>query len=282
MADGSSPETVREFIRPFNEQDLDAFAAVLRPEVELHSGRGLHRGVPEAQEWATKKPGGVQQRVIPDALLIPPGAGTARGRPSRSRAVGSGRRAGVRPARRRWSGSSPSAADWGADGVPTTAEAKSKKSGTREHGMVDVNAEKAVYRANVVGSMLRPQALVEAREKLRHGSLADTCWSLPPSPARRWRHDSKIGRQKISGEGSGTVYDDQDGIVMQVVDARYGELLGARIVGGRPCDMIADLVAAIASEGGAPEVTQIVHAHPTVSQAVLDAACAVDGWAIHV
>jgi len=71
MADGSPPETVREFIRSFNEQDLEAFAAVLHPEVELHSGRGLRRGVAEAREWATKKPGGVQQTVILDALLMP-------------------------------------------------------------------------------------------------------------------------------------------------------------------------------------------------------------------
>ncbi|MGH2938315.1 MAG: nuclear transport factor 2 family protein [Solirubrobacterales bacterium] len=71
MADGSPPETVREFIRSFNEQDLDAFAAVLHPEVELHSGRGPRRGVAEAREWATKKPGGAQQTVILDGLLIP-------------------------------------------------------------------------------------------------------------------------------------------------------------------------------------------------------------------
>lgn len=71
MAEGSPPETVREFIRSFNEQDLDAFAAVLHPEVEMHSGRGLRRGVAEAREWARRKPGGVQQTVILDTLLMP-------------------------------------------------------------------------------------------------------------------------------------------------------------------------------------------------------------------
>ncbi len=94
-------------------------------------------------------------------------------------------------------------------------------------------------------------------------------------------HEVKVGKQKISAEGAGTVYDDKLGLVKLVVDARYGELLGAHIVGNRACDMIAELVATMALEGGYQELARIVHPHPTVSEAVLDAARAVDGWAIH-
>ncbi|MBS1862345.1 MAG: dihydrolipoyl dehydrogenase [Actinobacteria bacterium] len=94
-------------------------------------------------------------------------------------------------------------------------------------------------------------------------------------------HDVKVGKQKIAGEGAGTVYDDKEGLVKLVVDAKYGELLGAHIVGNRACDMIAELVATMALEGGYQELARIVHPHPTVSEAVLDAARAVDGWAIH-
>ncbi|HVW46850.1 MAG TPA: nuclear transport factor 2 family protein [Solirubrobacterales bacterium] len=71
MAEESLPEVVREFIRSFNEQDLDDFVAVLHREVELHSGRGLRRGVAEARRWATKKPGGVQQTVVLERVLMP-------------------------------------------------------------------------------------------------------------------------------------------------------------------------------------------------------------------
>jgi ketosteroid isomerase-like protein len=56
-------DPVREFIRAFNERDLDGFAAVLDPEVELHSGRGLRKGVQAARVWATRAPGGVQQEI---------------------------------------------------------------------------------------------------------------------------------------------------------------------------------------------------------------------------
>jgi limonene-1,2-epoxide hydrolase len=56
-------DPVREFIRAFNERDLDAFAAVLDPEVEVHSMRGLRKGVEAARQWATRPPGGVQQTI---------------------------------------------------------------------------------------------------------------------------------------------------------------------------------------------------------------------------
>jgi limonene-1,2-epoxide hydrolase len=56
-------DPVREFIRAFNERDLDAFVAVLDPEVELHAMRGLRKGGEAARVWATRAPGGVQQTI---------------------------------------------------------------------------------------------------------------------------------------------------------------------------------------------------------------------------
>jgi dihydrolipoyl dehydrogenase len=104
---------------------------------------------------------------------------------------------------------------------------------------------------------------------------------LTEAAAKEAGHEVKVGKQKIAGEGAGAVYDDREGLVKLVVDARYGEVLGAHIVGNRACDMIAELVATMALEGGYQELARIVHPHPTVSEAILDAARAVDGWAIH-
>jgi limonene-1,2-epoxide hydrolase len=56
-------DPVREFIRAFNERDLDAFVEILDPEVELHSGRGRRKGPEAARLWATREPGGVQQTI---------------------------------------------------------------------------------------------------------------------------------------------------------------------------------------------------------------------------
>jgi hypothetical protein len=56
-------DPVREFIRAFNERDIDAFVAVLDPEVEMHSMKGLLKGTEAARQWATRKRGGVQQTI---------------------------------------------------------------------------------------------------------------------------------------------------------------------------------------------------------------------------
>ncbi len=57
------PDPVREFIRAFDERDVDGFVAVLDPEIELHSQKGLRKGVEAARQWATRAPGGVQQEI---------------------------------------------------------------------------------------------------------------------------------------------------------------------------------------------------------------------------
>ena len=63
-----SYDPVREFIRAFNERDLDSFVEILDPEVELHSMKGLRKGKEAARLWATRPPGGVQQTIELDEL----------------------------------------------------------------------------------------------------------------------------------------------------------------------------------------------------------------------
>jgi limonene-1,2-epoxide hydrolase len=73
-------DPVREFIRAFNERDLDGFVEVLDPGVELHSARGLRKGVEAARLWATREPGGVQQTIELERLYeegLEGGGGTA-------------------------------------------------------------------------------------------------------------------------------------------------------------------------------------------------------------
>lgn len=104
---------------------------------------------------------------------------------------------------------------------------------------------------------------------------------LTEKDAKDAGHDVKVGKFKLGGAGASAVYDDRDGMCKIVADAKYGEILGAHIVGNIACDMISELVNVMALEGGYQELAQIIHPHPTMSEAVLDAARAVDGWAIH-
>ena len=103
----------------------------------------------------------------------------------------------------------------------------------------------------------------------------------PRPQAKEAGREVKVGRFKLGGVGAAAVYDDREGLVKIVADSEYGEILGAHIVGNRACDMISELVDTMALEGGYQELARIVHPHPTISEAVLDAARAVDGWAIH-
>jgi dihydrolipoamide dehydrogenase len=91
----------------------------------------------------------------------------------------------------------------------------------------------------------------------------------------------KVGKFQLGGVGAGTVYDDRAGFVKIIGDPRYGEIVGAHIVGNVACDMISELVNARELEGGYQDIQRIIHPHPTISEAVPEAARAVDGWAIH-
>lgn len=104
---------------------------------------------------------------------------------------------------------------------------------------------------------------------------------LTEAQAKEAGHEIKTGKFKLGGVGAGAVYDDRDGLVKLVVDSKYGEILGAHIVGNRACDMIAELVAVKDLEGGYQELARIIHPHPTISEAIPEAARAVDGWATH-
>ncbi|MFN8112048.1 MAG: dihydrolipoyl dehydrogenase [Solirubrobacterales bacterium] len=104
---------------------------------------------------------------------------------------------------------------------------------------------------------------------------------LTEAEAKEAGHDVKTAKFKLGGVGAGSVYDDRDGMVKLVVDSKYGEILGAHIVGNRACDMIAELVAVRDLEGGYQELQRIIHPHPTISEAIPEAARAIDKWAIH-
>ncbi len=104
---------------------------------------------------------------------------------------------------------------------------------------------------------------------------------MTEAQAKEAGHKVKVGKFKLGGVGAAQVYEDRDGMVKIVADAEYGEILGAHIVGNTACNMIIELVATQALEGGYQELARVIHPHPTISEAVMEAARAVDGWATH-
>jgi dihydrolipoamide dehydrogenase len=106
-------------------------------------------------------------------------------------------------------------------------------------------------------------------------------FGLTEAQAKEAGHDVVVGRVPYGAVGAGTVYGDRTGLIKIVGDKRYGELLGGHIVGAKATELIQELVNARALEGGYPEVARMVHGHPTLSEGVMEAARAADGWLIH-
>ncbi len=106
-------------------------------------------------------------------------------------------------------------------------------------------------------------------------------FGLTEIQANEQGYDVVVGKLQYGAVGAGTVYGDRTGLVKIVGEKQYGELLGGHIVGTKATELIQELVNVRALEGGYPEVARIIHGHPTLSEAVMEAARAADGWLIH-
>lgn len=95
-------------------------------------------------------------------------------------------------------------------------------------------------------------------------------------------HKVKVGRFPFRANGKSIAVGETEGMVKLVFDEQYGELLGAHIIGVEATDMIAELGLARALETTYTEVLKTVHAHPTLSEAIMEAAGDALGEAIHI
>ena len=91
----------------------------------------------------------------------------------------------------------------------------------------------------------------------------------------------KVGRFSFQASGKAMAVGDTVGFVKLIFDEKYGELLGAHIVGSEATEMIAELGMAKALEGTWDDLSMTVHAHPTLSEAIMEAAMDAQGHSIH-
>src|SRR5262249_42485872 len=106
-------------------------------------------------------------------------------------------------------------------------------------------------------------------------------FGLTEEQAKEQGYDVVVGKVPYGAVGGGTVYGDRTGLVKLNGESEDGGLLGGHIVGSRATELIQELVNVRALEGGFPEVGRIIHGHPTLSEAVMEAGRAADGWLIH-
>ena len=106
-------------------------------------------------------------------------------------------------------------------------------------------------------------------------------FGLTEQQARAQGYDVAVGKVQYGAVGAGTVYGDRQGLVKIIGETQFGELLGGHIIGAKATDLIQELVNTKILEGGYPEIARTIHGHPTMSEALMEAARAADGWLIH-
>ncbi len=100
--------------------------------------------------------------------------------------------------------------------------------------------------------------------------------------AKEAGYDIKVGKFPFSASGKASAAGAKDGFVKVIFDAKYGEFLGAHMIGANVTEMIAEVVAARKLETTGHEMIKTVHPHPTMSEAVMEACAAAYGEVIHL
>ncbi len=100
--------------------------------------------------------------------------------------------------------------------------------------------------------------------------------------AKEAGYEVKVGKFPFTASGKASAAGAKEGFVKLVFDAKYGELLGAHMIGANVTEMIAELVVAKKLETTGEEIIKSVHPHPTMSEAVMEAAAAAYGEVIHI
>ena len=95
-------------------------------------------------------------------------------------------------------------------------------------------------------------------------------------------YEIKIGKFPYSASGKAKAAGNSDGFVKLIFDAKYGELLGAHLIGLNVTEMIAELVVSKTLETTGHELIKSIHPHPTMSEAIMEAAAAAYGEVIHL
>ncbi len=105
---------------------------------------------------------------------------------------------------------------------------------------------------------------------------------LTEKQAKEKGYELKVGKFPFSASGKATANGDTDGFIKVIFDAKYGEWLGCHMVGDGVTDMIAEAVVARNLETTGHEIIKSIHPHPTLSEAIMEAAAAAYGEVIHI
>ena len=177
-----------------------------------------------------------------------------------------------------------------------------------ERGLIKVDE---FYKTNVpgiyaIGDVLNTQALAHVAtaeaitcvekmaghspEPINYNNIPGCTYCVPEiasvgmteAEAKEAGIEIKVGKFPFSASGKASASGAKEGFVKVIFDAKYGEFLGAHMIGSNVTEMIAEVVAARKLETTGHEIIKTIHPHPTMSEAVMEAAAAAYGEVIHL
>jgi dihydrolipoamide dehydrogenase len=127
-------------------------------------------------------------------------------------------------------------------------------------------------------------------EPLDYGNIPGCTYASPEvasvgmteKAAKEAGYELKVGKFPFSASGKASAAGHKDGFVKLIFDAKYGELLGGHLIGANVTEMVAELVAVRKLETTGHELIKTVHPHPTMSEAIMEAAAAAYDEVIHM
>jgi dihydrolipoamide dehydrogenase len=130
----------------------------------------------------------------------------------------------------------------------------------------------------------------QSPEPIDYGNIPGCTYCFPEvasvgmteAQAKDAGHDIKVGKFPFSASGKASASGHKDGFVKLIFDAKYGELLGGHMIGANVTEMVAELVALRKLETTGHELIKTIHPHPTLSEAIMEAAAAAYDEVIHL
>ena len=176
----------------------------------------------------------------------------------------------------------------------------------RGHVVVDEFYKTTVDGVYAIGDIVKGQALAHVAsaegitcvekiagknvEPIDYGNIPGCTYATPEiasvglteEAAKEAGYELKIGKFPFSASGKASAAGAKDGFIKMIYDAKYGELLGAHMIGANVTEMIAEIVVARKLETTGHEILKAIHPHPTMSEAVMEATADAYGEVIHL
>lgn len=174
--------------------------------------------------------------------------------------------------------------------VKTDGFLQTDEPGVYAIGDIVANSPLLAHVASMEGIVAVTHAVGKHAEAINHRQIPNCTYTEPEVAsvglterlAREAGHKVKIGKFPYAAVSKASILGDTKGFVKVVSDEKYGEILGVHIIGPRATETIAEAVMAMRLEGTVDDIAHTIHAHPTLAEAVGEAAHAAVDWPIHI